>query len=215
VVFDYATKAYVDGDTASLGGKQVARWLKRMREPFLFGLDPQEIRAFLATQNLGVASEFGPAELADAYLRTGDGRRVGGLFGHIRMVHARAARKNELERPRTNLASEPDKAAAQPGTVRGLNDRLRQTSTGGRVVLSPCVLSLPPEKVSELLDRVRTFTAFEPENEESHEFGQFQLAGHAYCFELECVSRSRDGSVNSGSAGKATRVLTVMRVDEY
>jgi methyltransferase (TIGR00027 family) len=214
VIFDYATKAYVDGDTASLGGKQVARWLKRIREPFLFGLDPQETRAFLATQSLDVVSEFGPAELADAYLRTGDGRRVGGLFGHIRMVHARAARKTELERPRDNLVAKSD-SAAQLGTVRGLNDRLRQTFTGGRVALSPCVLSLPPENVSELLDRVRTFTAFASDNEESHEYGQFWLDGEAYCFELECVSRSRDGSLNGENAGKTTRVLTIMRLDEY
>jgi methyltransferase (TIGR00027 family) len=215
VIFDYATKAYVDGDTASLGGKQVARWLKRMREPFLFGLDPQETRAFLAMQSLDVVSEFGPAELAEAYLKTADGRRVGGLFGHIRMVHARAARKNEFQRPRNNLVHASDNAAAQTGTVRGLNDRLRQTFTGGRVVLSPCVLSLPPEKVSKLLDRVRTFTAFESENDESHEYGQFWLDGEAYCFELECVSRSRDGSLNAENAGKTTRVLTIMRLDEY
>jgi methyltransferase (TIGR00027 family) len=215
VIFDYATKAYVDGDTASLGGKQVARWLKRMREPFLFGLDPQETGAFLATQNLDVVSEFGPAELADAYLKTTDGRPVGGLFGHIRITHARAARKSELERPRNDQVRGSDKAAAQTGTARHLNDRLRQTFTGGRVVLSPCVLSLPPESVSELLDRVRTFTAFEPENEESHEFGQFRLNGAAYCFELECASRARDGFHETADAGKPTRVITIMRVDEY
>jgi methyltransferase (TIGR00027 family) len=136
VIFDYATKAYVDGDTSSLGGKQVARWLKRIREPFLFGLHPDETRAFLAGQSLDVVSEFGPAELADAYLKTADGRRVGGLFGHIRMVHAVAARRSGYLRSRNQQTGGSD----ETGTVRGLNDRLRQTFSGGRVVLSPGVL---------------------------------------------------------------------------
>jgi methyltransferase (TIGR00027 family) len=43
IVFDYATKTFVNGDTSTYGGAQVARWLKKIREPFLFGLDPEEM----------------------------------------------------------------------------------------------------------------------------------------------------------------------------
>jgi hypothetical protein len=70
------------------------------------------------------------------------------------------------------------------------------------VVLSPGVLSLPFEANAEVLDQVRTFAAFDPENEELHDFGKLWFEGVTYCFELECRSRT-------------TRVMTVMRTDEY
>ena len=39
IAFDYAIKRFVDGDTSTYGGKQVAKWLKKIGEPFLFGLE--------------------------------------------------------------------------------------------------------------------------------------------------------------------------------
>jgi Protein of unknown function (DUF3768) len=73
---------------------------------------------------------------------------------------------------------------------------------------------LPPETRSAILDRVRTFEAFDAKNRELGDFGKFQLAGTTYCFELE---RSRlDGeSHNSGNSWDTARVLTIMRDDEY
>lgn len=206
VVFDYATKAYVDGDTSTCGGKQLARWLKRVREPFVFGLDPRDTREFLSSHELGTVSDLGPEDLADAYLKAADGRRIGRLFGHIRMAHARATGVRRSSRPAAEETAD---------TVCRLNDRLRQTCTGGRVVLSPGVLSLPPEANMEVLNRVRGFAAFDRENEQHHDFGSFDFAGITYCFELECCSRAQDGSKDPADGGKTTRVMTIMRADEY
>ncbi len=105
--------------------------------------------------------------------------------------------------------------AAQKNSVRELNDALRQTFTGGRVLVSPGVLSLPAEANAEVLERVRSFTAFDAENAADHDFGRFDLAGVAYCFELECPPRAHDGSKEAPDGGKATRVLTIMCADEY
>jgi methyltransferase (TIGR00027 family) len=90
IVFDYATRGFVNGDICTYGGKQVARWLKKVREPFLFGLDPEETKEFLRGRRLHIVADLGPQELEQSYLRTKDGRCLGRTFGHVRMVHARA-----------------------------------------------------------------------------------------------------------------------------
>jgi methyltransferase (TIGR00027 family) len=91
VVFDYALQTFVDGDTSTHGGEAVARWLRKIGEPFLFGLDPVEAPAFLARRNLAVVSDLGPDELERAYLTKRDGGSLGFPLGHVRVAHARKA----------------------------------------------------------------------------------------------------------------------------
>jgi len=88
ILFDYAIKSFVDGDTSTYGGKQVARWLKRIGEPFLFGLDAAATGEFLAGRKLELVSDLGPEELETSYLRTTDGCCLGRTLGHVRMAHA-------------------------------------------------------------------------------------------------------------------------------
>lgn len=90
IVFDYAIKDFVDGDTSTYGGKHVAKWLKKIREPFLFGLDPEETGAFLARRRLRVVSDLGPEALETTYLTTRNGLCLGQSLGHVRFVHATA-----------------------------------------------------------------------------------------------------------------------------
>lgn len=92
IIFDYAIRSFVEGDTSTYGGRQVARWLKRIREPFVFGLDAGETGAFLHGCKLLVVSDLGPEDLEAAYLTTKNGRRLGRIFGHVRMAHARVTR---------------------------------------------------------------------------------------------------------------------------
>jgi hypothetical protein len=100
-------------------------------------------------------------------------------------------------------------------SMRARNDALRQTFTGGRVVLSPGVLSLPPQTNEEVLERVRSFSAFDAENDPHHDFGRFDLAGVPYVFEVDCFARDIAASKDAIDTGKATRTLTIMRADEY
>ena len=90
IVFDYTTRRFANGDTSTYGGKQVARWLKKIREPFLFGLDPDETKEFLRRRKLHLVSDLGSEELEKLYLKTKDGRCLGKTLGHVRMAHARA-----------------------------------------------------------------------------------------------------------------------------
>jgi hypothetical protein len=75
---------------------------------------------------------------------------------------------------------------------------LRQTFTGGRIVVSPGVLSLPPQANAAVLERVRGFTAFDAENDRYHEFGRFDLADVTYVFEVNCNAHDIEGSKRSG-----------------
>ena len=87
IAFDYAVRSFVAGDHSTYGGKQVARWLEEIDEPFLFGLDAEETKGFLEGHRLVLESDLGPKELEQAYLRT----RRGGTLGHVRMALARVA----------------------------------------------------------------------------------------------------------------------------
>lgn len=89
IVFDYAIKAFVDGDTSTYGGKQVAKWLEKIGEPFLFGLEPAKVRDFLAAHGLQVVSDVGPEDLEISYLATTGGAPLGRTLGHVRIAQAR------------------------------------------------------------------------------------------------------------------------------
>lgn len=87
IVFDYATRDFVNGDQSTYGGKQVVRWLKKINEPFLFGMNKEETAAFLLNRNLTLAADYGPEDLEKLYLTTRSGL-LGRTFGHVRMAHA-------------------------------------------------------------------------------------------------------------------------------
>jgi len=92
IVFDYATKNFVNGDHSTHGGKEIAKWLAKIKEPFLFGLNAEEISPFLSKVNLSVETDCGPKEQENMYLRNRDGKIIGQTLGHIRMVHARVSK---------------------------------------------------------------------------------------------------------------------------
>ena len=88
VVFDYALQSFVDGDTGTYGGKQIARWLKKIGEPFLFGLNPASAQSFLARRGLRVVSHVGPSDIERLYLATQKDRPLGRTLGHVRIIEA-------------------------------------------------------------------------------------------------------------------------------
>ena len=90
ILFDYAIKDFVDGNHGTFGGRQVARWLHKIKEPFLFGMHPGEAGDFLSSCGLELVSDLGPEELENLYLTTKSGGSLGRMLGHIRMAHAKA-----------------------------------------------------------------------------------------------------------------------------
>lgn len=90
IVFDYALQSFVDGDTSTYGGAEIARWLQSIGEPFLFGMHPAEAQGYLAGRGLRVTSHVGPADLEQLYLATQRGRSLGRTLGHVRIIEATA-----------------------------------------------------------------------------------------------------------------------------
>ena len=99
-----------------------------------------------------------------------------------------------------------------------LNDGLRRTFSRGRVVMTAGVAALPEEKLAQVLDRVRHFDEFTKDNDPygQHDFGSFAIDGQDYFFKIDYYSSDMQaGSEVPADPQKTTRVLTIMRADEY
>ena len=107
----------------------------------------------------------------------------------------------------------PDVDAAK---IRALNDHARQSFTGCRVVITQGIQAL--DNVPDLLDQVRWYDAFTPDNDPygEHDFGSFYW-GEAQVFwkwdyyDLDLTMHSPDPS----DPTVTLRVLTVMLAEEY
>jgi methyltransferase (TIGR00027 family) len=91
IVFDYALRTFVEGDTSTYGGERIAEWLRKIGEPFLFGLNAQETPHFLAEHGLQPVYDIGPEDAEALYLTRKDGSVMRRTLGHVRIVHARTA----------------------------------------------------------------------------------------------------------------------------
>jgi hypothetical protein len=102
--------------------------------------------------------------------------------------------------------------------IRRLNDDLRRTFSGGKVVMTDGVAALPEADLAQLLERVRHFDDFTKDNDPhgEHDFGAIDLAGQIYFFKVDYYATDMDGgSEDPADPTKTTRVLTIMRDDEY
>jgi hypothetical protein len=99
-----------------------------------------------------------------------------------------------------------------------LNDGLRRTFARGKVVMTAGVAALPEEMLVRVLERVRHFDEFTKDNDPhgEHDFGSFDVAGVTYFFKVDYYSPDMEGgSEDPADPEKTTRVLTIMRADEY
>ena len=102
--------------------------------------------------------------------------------------------------------------------IRALNDALRSTFEGGRVLATSGVSALGTEAVAAVLDRVRTFADFAEENDPNgeHDFGTFEIDGNRFFFKIDYYDPTMDaGSEDPSDPKKTTRVLTIMLASEY
>jgi hypothetical protein len=102
--------------------------------------------------------------------------------------------------------------------VRVLNDNFRTTFVGGQVVMTPGVAELPLDEKARIILAVQGFTDFDAGNDphDEHDFGNVELAGETYFFKVDYYSPDlKGGSEDPADPEKTTRVLTIMRADEY
>ena len=99
-----------------------------------------------------------------------------------------------------------------------LNDNFRSTFVGGQVVMTQGVDALPLDTKARVLLAVQSFSNFTNDNDPhgEHDFGSFEIEGETYFFKLDYYAPDMDGgSEDPADPEKTTRVLTIMRADEY
>lgn len=109
---------------------------------------------------------------------------------------------------------------SQPNSerIRELNDIFRQTFVGGRVVVTEGVDALSTQVKADVLQQVRHFDRFDRDNDPhgEHDFGNFEIEGERFFFKLDYYNLEMDGgSEDPADPAKTTRVLTVMKAEEY
>jgi hypothetical protein len=102
--------------------------------------------------------------------------------------------------------------------IRTLNDDFRRTFVGGAVMITAGVEALPVEQRRSLLAKVRSFEAFGEDNDPhgEHDFGAIDEGGVHFFWKVDCYDRATEfGSPDPADPAVTTRVLTIMRADEY
>ena len=102
--------------------------------------------------------------------------------------------------------------------IRALNDDFRRSFVGGLVMITAGVEAMPAEQRKSLLAKVRAFDVFSEDNDPrgEHDFGAVDEGGVHYFWKVDCYDRATElGSPNPADPAVTTRVLTIMRADEY
>lgn len=102
-----------------------------------------------------------------------------------------------------------------------LNDKLRQNifnSGKDRVILTQGVSNLPFDEQLRILLKVKLFNNFNAGNDvyQEHDFGMIEHSELKYFFKIDYYDTSMEyASDDPSNSDITTRVLTVMRADEY
>ena len=102
--------------------------------------------------------------------------------------------------------------------IRRLNDGLRCRGTGGQLAITRGVLALGESMVPQVVEAVRTFDAFTPDNDPygEHDFGSIEIAGSKIFWKIDYFDRNLQwGSPDPADPAVTSRVLTVMLASEY
>ena len=99
-----------------------------------------------------------------------------------------------------------------------LNDALRSSLAGGRVIITAGVAALDADARIAVLKEVRAFTAFTPDNDPygEHDFVFISVDGHELFWKIDYYDPSLTRHSDDAADPSATaRVLTIMRTEEY
>ncbi len=120
------------------------------------------------------------------------------------------------------MTAKPDTRAcdipAAPASIALLNDAFRRDPSGGQLFATAGVISLGETALPSVLELVRTFDAFTPDNDPygEHDFGSIDWHGDRLFWKIDYYDRSlRLGSPDPLDPSLTIRVLTVMLASEY
>lgn len=106
----------------------------------------------------------------------------------------------------------------QQGEIAELNDQFRKRSRLGLWIITAGVGALPDNQQRSLVQAVQTYKNFTRDNDPYGEddFGIINWEGAEYFWEIVCYDKSLQHlAAHPEDCKKTTRVLTLMRADEY
>lgn len=106
----------------------------------------------------------------------------------------------------------------QSASISRLNDLLRTQGIGGRVVATLGVQNLSHETHGKVVEAIRVFDNFSGDDDPylEHDFGAVEIDGDKFFFKIDYYDPSlKYGSEDPSDPEKTTRVMTIMRAEEY
>jgi len=103
-------------------------------------------------------------------------------------------------------------------SISRLNDLLRTQGIGGRVVATLGVQNLSHDTRGKVVEAIRVFDKFDDDDDpyKEHDFGSVEIEGDKFFFKIDYYDPSlKFGSEDPSDPEKTTRVMTIMRADEY
>lgn len=97
--------------------------------------------------------------------------------------------------------------------MRQLNDCLRRTGTGGRLMMTRAVAALPAVEIDALINVVRTFDTFDHGNDpwSEHDFGKVTIGPDTYFWKVDAYDLNLEfRSSDPRDEAVTRRVLTIM-----
>jgi hypothetical protein len=102
--------------------------------------------------------------------------------------------------------------------IRELNDKLRTNLIGGKVMMTRSVSALPPDRLAQVLTKMRNFSDFSEDNDphSEHDMAFFDHEGTSYAFKIDYYDPAMAyGSEDPADPARTTRVLTLMLAEDY
>jgi Protein of unknown function (DUF3768) len=107
---------------------------------------------------------------------------------------------------------------SKPIQIRTLNDYLRKTFTGGRILITASIPELNQHQRARVLLAVREFDEFDADNDPHHEhdLAFFEVDGERYFFKVDNYDLStRHHSPDPADPERTCRVLTIGHHSDY
>lgn len=102
--------------------------------------------------------------------------------------------------------------------IAALNDRFRETLTGGRIHITAGIQALGFVSMNGIMQQIRSFKVFTEDNDPygEHDFGKVTFAGKSAFWKIDYYDKDMEfGSHDPSDPSQTTRVLTVMLPEEY
>lgn len=109
-------------------------------------------------------------------------------------------------------------ARVRSTTIAQLNDDFRKTLEGGQIVITHGVAALGASGIAGILETVRTFSKFTPDNDPhgEHDFGSCSWGLHRILWKIDYYDVELEyGSPDPTDPSLTRRVLTIMLAAEY